>query len=158
MWIKNWSIIYILKAMLWKNSLIKYKIVLKLVLYKQQINVNHLDIFLTKLRSVSAIYLTFRFRAPPSGGEKMNHFENASDLTHEVLYKNFNKIILLNILVKILIQRVVCQIWYIYKWLFCFSFKRKRLESKVLIADSVAYYSFYEAFNYYNIFYIYRQK
>ena len=36
--------------------------------------------------------------------------ENVSNLTHEFLYDNFNKKILLNFLVKIVIQKLMCQI------------------------------------------------
>ena len=68
----------------------------------------------------------------PFGG-KMN--ENASNLTHEFLYDNFNKKILLNFLVKIVIQKLMCQIWCIFKdkW-FISSSKTRRWEAKVLIS------------------------
>ena len=36
--------------------------------------------------------------------------ENVSNLTHEFLYDNFNKKILLNFLVKVVIQKLMCQI------------------------------------------------
>ena len=36
--------------------------------------------------------------------------ENVSNLTHEFLYDNFNKKILLNFLVKIVMQKLMCQI------------------------------------------------
>ena len=68
--------------------------------------------------------------------EKKNEpflLENAPNLTHEFLYDNFNKKILINFFVKTIIQKLMCQILFIFKekW-FIFFFKNKALRSEIV--------------------------
>ena len=63
------------------------------------------------------------------------HLEKASNLTHEFLYDNLNKKILLNFLVKVVIQKLMCQILCIFKekW-FIFFPRNEALRSKSVIS------------------------
>ena len=56
------------------------------------------------------------------------------NLTHELLYESFNKKILLNFLVRIIIQKLLSQIWCLFKekW-FIFFLKNEALRCKKLI-------------------------
>ena len=79
---------------------------------------------------------------------KKTLLQNASNLTHEIFYDNFNKEHQLKFFVEIVIQKLICHIWFIFKekWLI-FSSKSRCWEVKVLIYLQRAVLTIFRAIN-----------